>query len=149
MIIRKAELEDVEQLDMMFAKLLEIDKIYDDNLKSGLTMQGFFSKRIMDEDVIAFVAFDYDNIIGYVFGYIQKDNKVKVELEAYIESIYIEESKRKTGIGTKLIEQFELEAQNRGVKYIFIDNKVNNLVAHNLYSKLGYNLFIESRRKEI
>ncbi len=149
MIIRKAELEDVEQLDMMFAKLLEIDKIYDDNLKSGLTMQGFFSKRIMDEDVIAFVAFDNDNIIGYVFGYIQKDNKVKVELEAYIESIYIEESKRKTGIGTKLIEQFELEAQNRGVKYIFIDNKVNNLVAHNLYSKLGYNLFIESRRKEI
>ena len=149
MIIRKAELEDVEQLDMMFAKLLEIDKIYDDNLKSGLTMQGFFSKRIMDEDVIAFVAFDNDNIIGYVFGYIQKDNKVKVELEAYIESIYIEESKRKTGIGTKLIEQFELEAQNRGVKYIFIDNKVNNLVAHNLYSNLGYNLFIESRRKEI
>lgn len=149
MIIRKAELEDVEQLDMMFAKLLEIDKIYDDNLKSGLTMQGFFSKRIMDEDVISFVAFDNDNIIGYVFGYIQKDNKVKVELEAYIESIYIEESKRKTGIGTKLIEQFELEAQNRGVKYIFIDNKVNNLVAHNLYSKLGYNLFIESRRKEI
>ena len=149
MIIRKAELEDVEQLDMMFAKLLEIDKIYDDNLKSGLTMHGFFSKRIMDEDVIAFVAFDNDNIIGYVFGYIQKDNKVKVELEAYIESIYIEESKRKTGIGTKLIEQFELEAQNRGVKYIFIDNKVNNLVAHNLYSNLGYNLFIESRRKEI
>ena len=148
-IIRSAFKDEVDILDKMFAKLLDMDRSHDANLKSGLTMQGFFSKRIDDENSIFLVAVADSKIVGYLYGYIQDDNKVKQELESYIESIYIEEEYRTQGIGTMLIEHFELEVKERDVKYIFIDNKVNNIVARNLYSHLNYDLFIESRRKKL
>ena len=136
-------------LDSLFARLIKNDKCYDLNIKDNLTMSGFFSKRVKDEDSIIFVAVVEDEIVGYIYGYVQNDNKIKIELEAYIDSLFVDEEYRKQGIGNNLINKFIEEAKYRGVKYIYVENKVDNEIARFLYEKLDFNIFIENRRKEI
>lgn len=147
--IRKATYKDSDVLDSLFAKLIENEQIYDDNIKDNLTMKGFFSKRINEEENIILVVEDNDNIVGYIYGYIRADNKIKKELEAYIESLFIINEYRNQGLATNLINKFIEEAKKLNTKYIFIENKKDNIVAKKLYDKLNFNNFIEHRRKEI
>lgn len=147
--IRKATYKDSDVLDSLFAKLIENEQIYDDNIKDNLTMKGFFSKRINEEENIILVVEDNDNIVGYIYGYIRADNKIKKELEAYIESLFIIKEYRNQGLATNLINKFIEEAKKLNTKYIFIENKKDNIVAKKLYDKLNFNNFIEHRRKEI
>lgn len=148
-IIEKASDNECSILDNLFAMLLISDKEYDCNIKDGLTMNGFFSKRIKDEDSIILVAKIDNNIVGYIYGYIRSDNKIKKELESYIESLFIIEEYRNKGIGTTLINKFIDECKSKNVKYIFIENKEKNESAKFLYNRLGFQIFIETRRKEI
>lgn len=147
--IRTIKEDEDTLLDNLFAKLLQSEKLYDSNIKDNLTINGFFKKRINDKDTIILVV-DVDNkIVGYIYGYVHSDNKIKIELESYIESLFVEEEYRKQGIGQELLNRFIEESKNRGVKYIFIENKVGNETAQFLYKKLNFNIFIENRRKEI
>lgn len=150
MIIRKAKSEDSNALDSLFAKLLENDRLnYDENIKQDLTMSGFFEKRIDRENEIILLAEKSKEIIAYIYGYINADNNIKVKLEANIDSLFVKEEYRNKKIGTSLINKFIEEVKNRNCKYIFIDNKYLNKKAARLYNNLGFNVFIESRRKEI
>lgn len=145
-----ADLNDCDKIDLLFAKLLKDDKEnYDNNIKDNLTMRGFFYKRIKLSDSIIFVARYNGDIIGYIYGFVKSDNNVKIELESYVDSLYIEEDYRYQGIGTALLNLFIEEAKKRNVKYVFIDNKRANAHAKEVYEKMGFNIFIESRRKEI
>ena len=112
-------------------------------------MNNFFEKRINLEDSIIIVAKKEEEIIGYVYGYVRSDNKIKAELEAYIDSIYVLKDFRNNKIGTKLINEFIKLSKDKHVKYIFIDNKYNNKIASYLYTKLGFKNFIQTKRKEI
>lgn len=148
--IEKAKENDSIKLNELFSKLLEDDRLhYDENIKENLTMNSFFEKRINLENNIILVAKNDDNIIGYIYGYIRNDNKIKKELEANIESLYIEEIYRNNKVGTRLINEFINIATLKNVKYIFIENKYSNKIASSLYNKLGFNNFIETKRKEI
>lgn len=141
---------DCERLDFLFSKLLSDDKKnYDCNIKDNLTMSGFFFKRINLDDTILFVARYNNNIIGYIYGYVRSDNAIKMELESYIDSLYVEEEYRCQKVGTTLLNLFIEESEKRNVKYIFIDNKYANVHAKAVYEKLGFNQFIEGRRKEL
>jgi len=150
MIIRKAIKEDANKLDYLFSKFLEHErKYYDENIKEELIIHDFFEKRIDKENEIVFVAEESNKIIGYIYGCINIDNKIKKELEANIDSLFVIEEYRNNKIGTKLIDNFIEEVNNNNCKYILIDNKYLNKGAANLYNKLGFNIFIESRRKKI
>ena len=147
--IRVANENDCEVLNFLFARLLENDRLYDSNIKEELTMKGFFNKRILELDSIILVAIIDDLVVGYIYGYIRRDNKIKIELEAYIESLYVVKEYRNNGIGTELISKLIENVKKQGVKYLFIENKVTNESPKRIYSKLNFDLFIENRRKEI
>lgn len=147
--IREAFDNDNLILDNLFAKLIETDREYDSNVKVDLTMKGFFKNRISDIDSIVLVAYIDEQVIGYIYGYVRSDNKIKIELEAYIESLFVIEEYRNQGVATSLINKFIEESKKRNVNYLFIENKVNNESAKKLYSKLHFSNFIECRRKEI
>ena len=150
MNIRYAKENDSCKLDQLFSKLLNYERDnYDINIKQSLNITGFFIKRINKIDNIILLAEEENEIIGYIYGYIRSNNKIKIEIESYIESIFIEDRYRNKGIGRKLIETFINESKKRNVKYIIIENKYLNTIAKKLYSDMGFNIFIESRRKEL
>ena len=148
--IETAGIDDISDLNKMFASLLEYQRInFDENIKSGLTMSSFFDKRIDSKDEVIYVAKVDKKTVGYIYGYIDSDNKIKKELEAKIESIYVEEDFRNNQIGRQLIEKFIERAKESGVRYITIEQMYMNERAKYLYDKLGFTMFIETRRKEI
>jgi ribosomal protein S18 acetylase RimI-like enzyme len=149
-VIKTASIDDISNLNRMFASLLEYQRInFDKNIKCGLTMNSFFDKRIGITDTVIYVAKIGDKTVGYIYGYIDSDNKIKKYLEAKIESIYVEEDFRNKQIGKQLIEKFIEKVKAVGVKYITIEQMYMNQRAKYLYDKLGFSIFIETRRKEI
>ena len=144
MIIRKAMKEDANILNSLFAKLIENErKYYDENIKENLTMNGFFEKRIDEGNEIIFVAEEKSKILGYIYGYINVDNKIKKELEANIDSLFVIEEQRNKKIGTNLINKFIEEVKNKNCKYILIDNKyLNNWLLRISISANGFPLVL-------
>ena len=150
LIIRKANDNDCAILNKLFQNLLIYERTYfDKNIKNDLNINSFFEKRVNDNNCVIFVATIDNSVIGYISGYIDHDNKIKVEIETTIESIYIEDNYRNKGIGTKLINEFIKCIKEMGVKYILIDNFILNESARYLYNKLGFIVLKESRRIEI
>ena len=150
LIIRRANDNDCAILNKLFESLLIYERIYfDKNIKNDLNINSYFEKRINDNNFVIFVASIDNIVIGYINGYIDGDNKIKIEIEAIIQSIYIEDNYRNKGIGTKLINEFVKYVKEMGVKYILIDNFIQNESARYLYNKLGFIVLKESRRIEI
>ena len=148
--IRRANINDCNYLNKMFEKLLEYErKNYDKNIKKGVKINSFFNKKIDNNNYIILVCIIERELIGYISGYIDDDNKIKEDIEVCIESFYIEEKYRNKGIGTNLINEFIKYSKNLNIKYISIDNFVENSCAKYLYNKLGFKLLKENRRKEV
>jgi ribosomal protein S18 acetylase RimI-like enzyme len=79
-----------------------------------------------------------DNIaIGYCTGLIIKSICYK-SCRLDIETLFVKEEYRKTGIGMKLIEFMEKEAMLKGIFHFHINVNSNNNIAKSLYEKLGY-----------
>lgn len=64
-------------------------------------------------------------------------------LYAYIDEIYIEETYRNQGIGTKAMEFAMRQAKKLKIKMIYLEVEKNNKKAKNIYTKLG---FTENKR---
>lgn len=148
-VIRKAIKEDKTILNHLFEELLLYERKYDSNIKSDVKILSYFDKRIDLENNIILVALVDDKIIGYIYGDIDIDNKVKKELEANIHMLYITEEYRNKKIGTNLLNEMINIFKQNNVKYVFISNLLNNDTAKHLYEKLGFDVVTEKRRKEI
>lgn len=150
LIIRKAKDEDKNTLNNLFQNLLEFEKEnYDKNIKDNLSITSYFDKKISSPTDIILIAQKENKIVGYIYSTIDSDNKIKKELEAKIDSIYIMPKYRNKSIGTKLIDEMLNILKLENVKYVFIENLVNNSSSKYLYKKLGFDVFRETRRKEI
>lgn len=150
LIIRKANIGDCDILNKLFESLLIYERnLFDENIKSNINITSYFNKKINDDNYIILVASIDKVIIGYICGYIDSDNKIKEEIEVNIESLYVEDKYRNNGVGTHLINEFINIAKSLDIRYVLIDNFINNKSAKNLYDKLGFKVLKENRRKII
>ncbi len=148
--IRNAIYEDKDILNEMLEKLIRYEyDHYNINVKEDFKITSFFDKKLKEDNSVVLVACYNNNIIGYIYAYIDSDNKITKDLEAFVNSLYIEEDYRNKKIGTKLIKELIEVLKRKDVKFISIDNMVNNIEARSLYEKLDFKIFKENRRKEI
>ncbi len=59
--------------------------------------------------------------------------------------IITKDSLRGLGIGTKLIESLEQKIKSRGINIVMLGVEDNNIIAQNLYKKLGYEVCGEAK----
>lgn len=149
--IRKANMSDKDILNGMFQKLLEYERdTFKLNIKTNLNIDSYFDKRLQDSDNnIILVACLNDTVIGYIYAYIDFDNKIARDVEAVGDSFYILENYRNKKIGSKLMDELICELKLRNVKYFTLDNICANEVARKLYSKLEFKVIKENRIKEL
>ena len=100
----------------------------------------FLSKRVRARNVAVFVAEVDGRIIGHV---IVSGNTLRPPLfvhgkEAFIDEIFVEESYRRKGIGTKLLEEAEAWAKKRGIFSIGLFVSTKNKGAFSAYRKSGF-----------
>ncbi|MGF9697884.1 MULTISPECIES: GNAT family N-acetyltransferase [Paenibacillus] len=84
------------------------------------------------------VAVMEEKVVGFACGQIYK-SFCYAEHQAEITEMYIQESARRNGLATMMIEQLEETFKNSGVKHIKILTGIKNTNAIKTYEKAGYN----------
>ena len=90
-----------------------------------------FRKEIQHPGGIFLVAEEGGRIVGYCACWVIVD-------EAHIITVAVHPDCRRDGLGTKLVVETLLHAQERGAKCATLEARVSNEAAIALYSKLGF-----------
>ena len=110
LIIRKATIEDLNDIANLNNKLFKLEKEnYDDTLVENwpLSEDGneYFEDLIINQYVI--VATINNKVIGYLAGSINEKGSYEEVQYGEINNMFIDEKYRKYGIGKKLINEFK------------------------------------------
>jgi ribosomal protein S18 acetylase RimI-like enzyme len=90
-------------------------------------------------DGLAFVAVDDDTILGFVFATVPRETP---DL-GHVTDLYVHPQERRRGVARALMARIVEALQERGVAYVGLDVRVDNVGARALYDRLG---FVEEER---
>lgn len=151
MHIRKAKIEDYNQIIKLYNELYDTEKVFDINLSKTYDISDKqrikIEKRIKSRKEIFLVAEDKEKIIGLIDGYIL-DNNHHIEKVGYLDHLCVKKGYRNLGVANKLIDDFSVKMKNKNVSYLKLNAFENNIPAINLYKKLGfkeYSIFYQKK----
>lgn len=138
-IIRVTNEQMANECDSLLTKLIQSERKYDNNVKPTYIVKDWFKNKYQQN--ILYVASLDNNIIGYIYGYIENEAGEFVhEGVAKIDSLYVEEKYRSQGIASKLIDTFTNFCREKNVTILEISVYKNNENALNLYKKRGFEI---------
>lgn len=126
--IRKAEISDLEEIYQ-----IEVECFPEDAFTPL-----FIKKLIEDSNSIFLVATLNEHVAGFIVGTLEKFRGKTV---GHIYSIDVKSEYRGKGIGSFLLKSIEEALRKIGVKECYLEVRVDNMVARNLYFKFGYRVF--------
>jgi len=86
----------------------------------------------------AAVAEEGSRIYGLVHAY--ERPALERAYEVVLQSLVVDQSVRKTGIGRKLMTAAEAWAKSRGIKQVVLHTRIDRDEARSFYEHIGYNL---------
>lgn len=143
-------LKDIQKLNLMLFKkeYAEYDKTLNCEWTFANDGEGYFKKRILEDDDCALVAYVDNNIVGYlVGGLLEKEPHRALSTFAELEDMLVIEGSRNKGVGTQLYCAFIDWCKSKNVKRLRIVASAMNVQAIKFYKKNGlseYNLILES-----
>jgi len=120
------------------AKLNDLDAL--ENIeKECFTDEAFTREHIAalieSPNAVSLMAKTDNRIVGFIIGLIEAYGKIKV---GHIYTIDVAVKHRRTGIGLKLLDELENIFLEKGVKTSYLEVRVDNKAARELYRKKGY-----------
>jgi ribosomal-protein-alanine N-acetyltransferase len=99
-----------------------------------------FSKRqiaslLKAPNSISFIAKSNEEVRGFIIGLIHGDDEMRI---GHIFTIDVAPKYRRKGVGMRLLERTEKEFINLGVQVCYLEVRVDNVAAKELYKKFGY-----------
>lgn len=140
MLVRKAELKDLQRIQELNNQLFELELANFDKylIKDWpLSKEGkeYFENAIKDSFVI--VAEIDDKVVGYLLGEVSDipyyDFKIAELCNMCIDSNY-----RKQGIGNALYKEFERIFREQGITHFTVTASFKNENAKSFYKKMGF-----------
>jgi len=136
--IRYATFNDVKTVNNFLTRLIKDEKQYDVNINEKCVVFSLYENLITNENNCILVA-EYDNdLVGYLYGYMQDIGDAYLFPIAQLEAMFVDETNRKQGIGNALIKEFKRWATNKKAKYIELKVCNDNKSAIALYSNNGF-----------
>jgi len=135
-MIRKANLQDLEQLTNLFDQYVVFYK----NPSNYDKHYAYLKERLKNDEATIFVACDEDNkekLVGFVLNYITFSS-LALNRILILNDIFVDSSARKKGIGEKLIAKTVEFAKEIGSHDVRLRTAKNNTVAQKLYQKMGF-----------
>ena len=124
-ITRRATVNDLE-------KLCEIER-------ECFTVEAFTKEQIRflldDQNAVGLIALLDDEVAGFIIGLIHHHNKTRT---GHICTIDVAVKYRRKGVGLKLLSELEKVFVKMGVKTCYLEARVDNVAARELYRKQGY-----------
>ena len=142
MLIRRAGIDDVEQLRLLYQELEEDGVRYQpEHFVVGERSNEFFQSVIESADQDILVAEEDGKILGFSHVMILEQKKVaclKPETLVYIQDLDVLESRRSQGIGTLLMEASKRYGKEHGVDFIRTQVFPQNIDGMRFYEKNGF-----------
>jgi ribosomal-protein-alanine N-acetyltransferase len=124
-IIQQATIDDLETL-------YQIEK-------ESFSIEAFSKKHIayllQNPNTVNFIAKMNSEIVGFIIGLIHRQNKMLI---GRVYTIDVALKHRRKGVGSKLLNELERIFVKRGVKICYLEARVDNVAALELYRKNGY-----------
>ena len=142
MLIRRAGIDDVEQLRLLYQELEEDGVRYQpEHFVVGERSNEFFQSVFESADQDILVAEEDGKILGFSHVMILEQKKVaclKPETLVYIQDLDVLESRRSQGIGTLLMEASKRYGKEHGVDIIRTQVFPQNIDGMRFYEKNGF-----------
>jgi len=144
-IVRRAGERDLEAVGRLGARLLR-DHFEFDRLRfmapRGNTDEGygwFLGTQLRRDDAAVFVAERAGRVVGYVYAGIEPQSWKELRDEAgFIHDVYVDESARRCGVATALIEAAADWLAGHGMPRIVLWTAARNESARRLFERLGF-----------
>ena len=142
MLIRRAGIDDVEQLRLLYQELEEDGVRYQpEHFVVGERSNEFFQSVFESADQDILVAEEDGKILGFSHVMILEQKKVaclKPETLVYIQDLDVLESRRSQGIGTLLMGASKRYGKEHGVDFIRTQVFPQNIDGMRFYEKNGF-----------
>jgi ribosomal-protein-alanine N-acetyltransferase len=116
----------------------DLEKLYEIE-RECFTVEAFTKEHIMallqDADSVSLIAQLNDEIVGFIIGIIQRIRGVKI---GHIYTIDVAIKHRRKGVGIELLKELEQIFSEKGVKVCYLETRLTNIAALELYQKQGY-----------
>ena len=138
LIIRKATIEDLNDITNLNNKLFKLEKEnYDDTLVENWPLSEDGNEYFQ----YVIVATINNKVIGYLAGSINEKGSYEEVQYGEINNMFIDEKYRKYGIGKKLINEFKDYCKDNKIYNIKVEASYKNKGAIEFYHKNGFNEF--------
>jgi ribosomal protein S18 acetylase RimI-like enzyme len=144
-LIRRATESDLPVLGRLGAMLLQIHYGFDPQrfmAPGASSPEGyawFLGSQLNQNDAAVFVAEDGGTVIGYVYAGLEpKSWKELREPAGFIHDVAVDESNRKSGVATRLMETALEWLHSRGAPRVLLWTADQNHSAARLFSHLGF-----------
>jgi len=127
-IIRDMTASDLDTVHPLVAQLG-----YDIGLKD---LASRFRAVTQDSDHAVWVALTDDRIVGFLHIFYRP--ALEKPPEAVVQAMAVDQTRRKSGIGQRLLERAEEWALTRGLHSIALSSQVDRSDAHAFYARLGF-----------
>ena len=149
-MIRKATMDDKDTLNRLVSEFVKYEADnFDENNRNDFILTSYVDRRIDNENFMVYVAEEDNKIVGFTIAEYLRGNIVKKTVEVKVAILFVDKNYRCKGIGTSLVNQIVNDCKKNGVKYLRMDNFVNNKEANDLYEKLGFGILVVERRKKL
>jgi len=144
-VVRRAEKRDLPALGRLGAHLVRAHHAFDrerfmapgPGLEKGYAW--FLGTQIGDPDVVIFVAEQRGQVVGYVYaGVEEKSWKELRDVAGFVHDVVVDESARRGGVGSKLVEEAAAWLVQRGVPRLMLWTAEKNRGAQKVFEKLGF-----------
>ena len=144
-LIRRATESDLPVLGRLGAMLLQMHYDFDPQrfmAPAASSPEGyawFLGSQLNQNDAAVFVAQDGGSVIGYVYAGLEPQSwKELREPAGFIHDVVVDESNRKSGVATRLMETALEWLHSRGAPRVILWTAEQNHSAARLFSHLGF-----------
>jgi ribosomal protein S18 acetylase RimI-like enzyme len=144
-IIRVATESDIPALGRLGALLLETHYRFDERrfmaprADSAEGYAWFLRTQLKEKTVVVFVAERAGTVVGYVYAGLEPASwKELREPAGFIHDVVVEDSSRRTGIASSLVEAAIGWLRNHGAPRVVLWTAENNPAAQRLFNRLGF-----------
>ncbi|TCM63708.1 ribosomal protein S18 acetylase RimI-like enzyme [Acinetobacter calcoaceticus] len=133
MIVRRATVEDLEQLAVLFD---EYRQFYGASSNIQESFQ-FLKQRFQNKESVIFVHFKDETITGFVLLYLGFSSLACARYYI-LDDVYVTPDFRRQGSAKQLIDTAILFARQEQALRISLETQKSNIQSHKLYEKMGF-----------
>lgn len=133
MLVRRAQVEDLQQLSVLFD---EYRQFYGASSNQELSYQSL-KQRFEDQQTVIFINTKDDIFTGFILLYL-RFSSVACSKFYVLDDVYITPLYRRHGAARQLIDTAILFARHENALRISLDTQKNNHQSHKLYESMGF-----------